>query len=103
MTKPKVYRSIAEMPHHYVSIEELEKNLDADAAWADAHYGPDVPPLTRPRGRPKKGSPAAHSTARTVRMADDAWVTAEALAAEIGVTRNAVLQIAVLKLASAKR
>jgi len=98
--KVKVYRSIAEMPHHYVSVEELERNLDADVAWADAHYGPDVPPLTRPRGRPKKGTAPAHSTSRTVRMDDAAWERAAALAKKIGVTRNAVLQIAVLKLAA---
>jgi len=101
--KMMVYRSVAEMPLHYVPVEELERNLDADVAWADAHCGPDVPPLTRPRGRPKKGTAAVHSTSRTVRMDDAAWEKAAALAKKIGVSRNAVLQIAVLKLASAGR
>jgi len=97
--KLTIYKSLAEMPHHYVSVDELEKNLDRDASYFEKHYGPDVPPLTRPRGRPKKGAAPVHSTSRTVRMDDAAWEKAAALAKKIGVSRNAVLQIAVLKLA----
>ena len=99
----KIYRSLADAPAVYVSVEESERTLDRDAAYFEKNYGPDVPPLTRPRGRPKKGTAPAHSTSRTVRMDDAAWESASALAKKIGVSRNAVLQIAVLKLASAGR
>ena len=100
--RKKIYHSLDELPKDgpFVSIEEAERTLDADAAYFEKHYGPDVPPLTRPRGRPKKGTAPTHSTSRTVRMDDAAWEKAAALAKRIGVTRNAVLQIAVLKLAA---
>jgi|BarGraNGADG00212_2_1021979.scaffolds.fasta_scaffold147889_1 hypothetical protein len=99
-TKSKIYRSLAEAPAVYVPLQELRRAQAADAAWFEKHLGPDVPPLLlRPRGRPKKGTPPAKSTSRTVRMADAAWETAGALAKKIGVSRNAVLQLAVLDMA----
>ena len=96
----KIYHSFTDAPAIFVPLEEARASHAADAAWFEKHLGPDVPArLIRPRGRPKKGTAPAKSTSRTVRMADSAWDTAGALAKRIGVSRNAVFQIAVMKLA----
>jgi hypothetical protein len=98
--KKKILHSLADPSIVYVPLEEARASHAADAAYFDKHLGPDVPArLIRPRGRPKKGTPPAKSTSRTVRMADAAWDTAGALAKKIGVSRNAVLQLAVLNMA----
>jgi hypothetical protein len=98
--KKKILHSLSDPSIVYVPLEEARASHAADAAYFDKHLGPDVPArLIRPRGRPKKGTPPAKSTSRTVRMADAAWDTAGALAKKIGVSRNAVLQLAVLHMA----
>jgi hypothetical protein len=98
--KKKILHSLSDPSIVYVPLEEARASHAADAAYFDKHFGPDVPArLIRPRGRPKKGTPPAKSTSRTVRMADAAWETAGVLAKKIGVSRNAVLQLAVLNLA----
>ncbi len=93
MMKVKVYKSIGEMPHRYVPIEELEKNLDADAAWAEKHYGPNVPRIT-PRGRPRKGTAVEAGAVHTVRVPDSLWKAAKRKAERMGLTSNAAVQLA---------
>jgi len=98
--RKKILHSLSDPSIVYVPLDEARASHAADAAYFDKHLGPDVPArLVRPRGRPKKGTPTAKSTSRTVRMADAAWETAGALAKKIGVSRNAVLQLAVLDMA----
>ena len=101
MKRAKTYHSLSDAPAVYVPLKAARASHAADAKWVEENLGPDVPArLIRPRGRPKKGTPPAKSTSRTVRMADAAWDTAGALAKRIGVSRNAVLQLAVLKMAN---
>jgi hypothetical protein len=97
----KTYHSLSEALAVYVPLKVSRASQAADAKWVEENLGPDVPArLVRPRGRPKKGTPPVRSTSRTVRMPDAAWDTASVLAKRIGVSRNAVLQLAILNLAN---
>ncbi len=92
--KPKVYRSVAEIPaHHFVPVAEIMKSYDAEVAWAEKHYGPDVPPLT-PRGRPRRGVKTEPSKVHAVRIKESAWQAFCAKAKAAGLTANAALQLA---------
>jgi hypothetical protein len=86
-------RAIAEMPHQYVPLEELEKNLDRDASYAEKHFGPDVPRLI-PRGRPRKGTVVEAGKVHTVRVPGSLWNAAKCQAERLGLSPNAAVQLA---------
>lgn len=93
--KVKVYKSLDEMPHVYVPVEEIEKNYAAEVAWADANFGPHVPPLLTPRGRPRRGTKTEPSKVHAVRLKESAWRAFREKAKAAGLTPNAALQLAV--------
>ena len=101
MRKPKVYHSLDEPPKDgpFVSVEEIEKNLEAEVAWADAHFGPHVPPLTR-RGRPRRGTKTEPSKVHAVRLKESTWAALRARAKAAGLTTNAAVQLAIAAWAS---
>ena len=93
--KKKTYHSLAEAPPVYVPVEEVMKNYAAEAAHFDKVLGPDVPArLIRPRGRPRKGVTVEAGKVHTVRVPDSLWQAAKARAAELGLTANAAVQLA---------
>ncbi len=96
MRKPRIYRSVAEIPPVYVPVEAIEKNFEREAARADRRYGPHVPPLV-PRGRPRKGAKVEKSSSHSVRMAESVWKATRRRAKTLGITTNAAVQLAVIE------
>lgn len=102
MRKAKVYRSTVELPHKYVTVEEIEKNYEREAAKADRLYGPHVPPLT-PRGRPRRGVTVEKTKVHAIRVRESAWKAVRSKARELGITTNTALQLAVTEWATRSR
>lgn len=80
----------------YTPVEELERNFEREAAWADARYGADVPRLTRP-GRPRKGSKVERTSPHSIRVADSVWSSLRRKAKTRGLSANAALQLAAME------
>jgi hypothetical protein len=85
------------------TIAEMEATLDREAAWAEAHYGPQVMGRITGRGRPRKGVEIEPTVPHSIRIQPSLWGLVKAKAKELGISTNAAFQLAVIEWAGRHR
>ena len=79
------------------TLAELEAHHEAEAAWAELHFGPHIPGrLTKP-GRPAKGILIEPTRPHSVRVQDSIWQALAAKAQNAGLSVNQAAQLALLE------
>ena len=85
------------------TVAEMEANLDREAAWAEARYGPQVHERITGRGRPRRGVKIEPTVPHSIRIQPSLWELVRGRAKALGISTNAAFQLAVREWAGRHR
>jgi hypothetical protein len=75
----------------------VQANYAQVVAEVETELGPQVPPITLRRGRPRKGETADTVQVKSVKMTPDFWISFQALAEADGMNMHAAMRAALVE------